>query len=134
MAFRTRRQERYVALRKKGFLKFEANDLSKVPFSTPYMKALISERNQKHNAASKRKISQTQWEQSIKLMYFDMKWRTKTKSGNIKYDVWQMLREFEEQYKQKHPQYQSPWQKKRKGWKDFVSKVEKTLQKQEGQQ
>jgi hypothetical protein len=125
MAYRTRRQNRYVALRKYGFLKFEAKDLSKVPFKTPYMKPFIKERINLRKTATRQKIGDKEYEATIKELYDIKKWFDR--KGNR--DVWKMLQEFEEKYKKKHPEYQSPWQKKRKHWKDFVNKVERTLAK-----
>lgn len=129
MAFRTRRQHRYKILRATGFLKFEAQELSRVPFKTPYMDVLIRERYKRYQSAIDRKLSNAEWERQIKTMYFDSKWRRKTRTGKIKYDVWAMLRDFEDRYRAKHPSYTSPWEKRRKAWKDFVAKLERTYEK-----
>jgi len=61
-------------------------------------------------------------------MYFDSKWRKRTRTGRIVYDTWAMLRDFEDKYRAKHPQYKSPWEKRRKAWKSFVAKLERTYE------
>jgi len=132
MAFRTRRQNRYAKLRDAGFLPFEARALSKVPLKgVPWMKKMIRERYQLYKKAKQEKTSQKAWERQIKQIYIEEdfmflgagKWRAE-------YDPWQMLRSYEDKYKAKQPQYESPWKKRRKGWKDFIAKYERTVKKQ----
>ena len=129
MAFRTRRQHRYQILRLAGMLPFEARELSRVPFKVPYMDALIRERHKRYEVALAKKMSRAEYERQIKTMYFDGKWRKRTRTGRIVYDTWAMLRDFEDKYRAKHPDYESPWEKRRKAWKDFVGKLERTYQK-----
>lgn len=129
MALRTRRQHRYEILRASGFLPFEASALSKVSFRVPYMDVLIKERHKRYKAAIDRKLSQAEYERQIKTEYFDSKWRSKTKTGRFRYDPWKMLREFERDYRYKHPEYESPWEKRRKTWRDFVNKLDRTYEK-----
>lgn len=128
MAFKTRRQRRYEVLRLAGFLPFEARELSRVSSRVPYMDVLIKERHKRHREAIDRKLSGAEWERQIKSEYFDSRWRRRTRLGKIKYDTWAMLRDFEDKYRAKHPEYQSPWEKRRRAWKDFVSKLERTYQ------
>lgn len=129
MAFRTRRQNRYRVLRATGFLSFEAKELSKVPFRTPYFDTLIKERHKRYQAAIDRKLTRAEYERQIKTLYFDNKWRSRTKTGRIAYDPWKMLRNFEYTYRLKHPEYESPWEKRRKAWKDFIEKLDRTYEK-----
>ena len=126
MAFKTRRQRRYQILRLAGFLPFEARELSRVPFKVPYMDALVKQRHKRYESALGRKLSRAEYERQIKTIYFDSKWRKRTRTGKIKYDVWAMLRDFENKYRAKNPQYESPWEKRRKAWKDFTKKLEAT--------
>lgn len=127
--FRTRRQKRYSVERACGFLPFEARELSKVPFKTPYMDVLLKERYKRYQSALDRKLSRAEYERQIKTMYFDGKWRRRTRTGKIAYDPWAMLRDFEDRYRAKNPDYSSPWEKRRKAWKDFVGKLERTYEK-----
>lgn len=128
MAFRTRRQNRYKVLIAASFMPFEARELSRVAFRVPYMDVLIKERYKKYKGALDRKLSRTEYERQIKAMYFDSKWRRRTRTGKLKYDPWAMLRDFEHNYRAKHPDYSSPWEKRRRAWKDFVSKLDATYE------
>lgn len=129
MAFRTRRQNRYKVLRASGFLPFEAKELSRVAFRVPYMDVMIKERYKRYKAALDRKLSRAEYERQIKTMYFDSKWRRRTRTGRFKYDPWAMLRDFEHTYRAKFPDYQSPWERRRKAWRNFVAKLEATYEK-----
>jgi len=128
MAFKTRRQHRYEILRLAGFLPFEARELSRIPFRVPYIDMLLRERHKRYKSALDRKMSRAEYERQIKTMYFDSKWRRRTRTGRIVYDTWAMLRDFEDKYRAKNPQYESPWEKRRKAWKDFVGKLERTYE------
>lgn len=130
MAFRSRRQHRYLILRDTGFLKFEARELSKIPFNIPYMDTLIKERYKAAKDAARDKITERGWKKIITNMYFDKGFtKTDKKTGKKTPDAWQMFRDFEFKFKSKHPEYESPWEKRRKNWKDFVAKIEKTYDK-----
>lgn len=130
MAFRTRRQHRYQILRDTGFLPFEAKALSKIPFNVPYIDAMIKDRYKQVKEAGSEKVSQREWERRIKGMYVDRNFtKTDKKTGRITLDPWQMMRDFEFKYKAKHPDYESPWEKRRKNWKDFMAKIERTYSK-----
>lgn len=129
MAFRTRRQKRYENLRNNGFLPFEARVLSKVPRKVPYMPPLIANRAKLQVKAKKEEWSQKRYEDYIKKLYKDRGWLGLTRTGKVKYDTWQMLRESEDRYRNKHPEYSSPWLKKQKVWRDFVAKFERTVEK-----
>lgn len=129
MAFRTRRQNRYRVLRAVGFLPFERKELSNVPFKTPYFDALIKERHKRYQSAIDRKLSRAEYERQIKLLYFDNKWLSRTATGRARLDPWKMLKDFEHTYRLKHPEYESPWEKRRRAWKDFITKLDRTYEK-----
>jgi len=40
-----------------------------------------------------------------------------------------MLKDFEAKFRARFPNYESPWEKKRKVWKDFTAKLEATYSK-----
>lgn len=130
MAFRMRRQSRYVSLRKSGFLPFEASTLSKVPRSLPYMRLFIREREAILAQANANKMSPDNYTAYIKKIYTDNAY-TRDKRGKIYLDPWQLLRRFEDDYIKKHPEYQSPWAKRRVKWMNFVDKAEKSIRKME---
>ena len=133
MAFRTRRQNRYSKLRQAGMLPFEARPLSKVPFKIcPYMRRLISERASELGKARRQGATQRQWEDHIKGRYAKNKWLRAGKV-RIEADPWRMLRDYEDKWRAKQPQYTSPWQKRYRQWKDFVGKVERTIARQKGE-
>jgi len=125
MAFKTRRQRRYEILRIAGCLPFEARDLSKVPFRVPYMDVLVKERYKKFVRAREEGRSWVWWKREIIKEYRDNRWQSRTRLGVIKDDPYKMLKNFEHNYKDRHPQYESPWMKRRKQWRSFLTKIER---------
>jgi len=125
MAFRTRRQKQYTYLRDKGFLPFEAQALSKVPRKVPYMPSLVRSRSATFNRAKKENWSNTKYEKYIKAIYRRKGWTTLTRAGGETFSPWAMLRDVEDRYKDKHPEYTSPWLRKQKQWRNFQSKYER---------
>ena len=122
--FRTRRQARYELLRKCGFLRIEASDLSKVPLRIPYMDKLIKQRYEDYKQAFRDKWTQAKWDSEIKKKYREKNWITDKRSI---YDSWAMLRNFEHAYRNQHPEYESPWEKRRRSMKDFIQQVDQTV-------
>ena len=133
MPLKTRRQNRYTKLRNAGFLPFEARPLSKVPFKTcPYMRQLIRERREEARQAIKEGLSRRQWEDFIKARYGKNNWTSYTRTGKVKADPWKMLREYEDRWRNRQPDYTSPWEDKYRKWRDFIVKIERTMAKQKG--
>jgi len=131
--YRTRREARYIKLRKYGFTRFEARPLSKVPTSVcPYFRELMRERQALMKKALKMGKSEKEYTDSIKELYRVNRWAKVNRAGKIVADPWKMLREYEDRWKQKNPNYTSPWMKRWRNWKDFQRKVENTLRKQRG--
>ncbi len=131
MAFRKTRQARYERRRRNGFLPFEARPLSRVSEKVPYMPQLIATRASLLARARREGWSQIKYNISIKELYRKKGWRKLNRVGKIVNDPWQMLRDYEDRYKSKHPEYESPWVKKQKGWRDFTSKFDRGLEKYE---
>lgn len=125
MAFRKIRQARYEKLRKSGFLPFEARVLSRVPRKVPYMPQMVATRASLLARAKREKWSQQRFETNIKEQYRKKGWRKLNRAGKTVNDPWQMLRDYDDRYKDKHPEYVSPWVKKQKRWRDFTSKYER---------
>lgn len=128
MAFRTRRQARYSILRSGGFLPFEAQKLSKVPFRVPYMVGMLRERLRDYERALAKKWSRTRYEAATKVMYKDRGW-TKRVRGRTVYDPWEMLRGYEDRYRDKHPEYSSPWERRRRDFRKYVRDLEASIKK-----
>ena len=130
---RTRRQNRYSKMRNAGFLPFEARPLSKVPFKIcPYMRQLIRERQMDFRQAKREGMSQARWEATIKDRYQRERWLRAGKR-RIEADPWKMLRDYEDRWRAKEPEYTSPWEVKWRNWKDFLGKIEHTMKKQRGE-
>ena len=127
MPFRTRRQNRYLLLRNSGFLPYEAQTLSKVPLKVPYMDILIKERFKFKKQAIKDGWTKTKYELRIKDEYRVKGWTKKNRLGKLVADPWAMFRANEDVYKSKYPSYNSPWVKRQKSFRDFVSIVEKAV-------
>ena len=133
MAFRTRRQARYQKLRNSGFLPFESRALSRVPFKIcPYMRQLINDRQETVLEAKRAGAAKTQYENQIKGLYNKEKWLKRDRINRAVADPWRMLRDYEDRWRQKQPSYTSPWEAKYRRWKDFYSKLERTMEKQRG--
>lgn len=129
MAFRTRRQARYETLRLKGFLPFEARPLSFVPRRVPYIPILLRGRARLFNRAQREGWSKARYYRHIKGMYADKDWFRRTRTGRRVYDPWSLLRAAEDRYRDRHPEYVSPWMKRQKRFRDFISRFEATLEK-----
>lgn len=129
---RTRRMERYKRLREVGFLKFEAKPLSRVPLKTPYFKGMISERKAELQDARQKKLSRDEFEKTIKARYQGNRWLRRTKSGQIVADPWHYLREYEERWRNKFAQYESPWEGRQRRFRDFIARTEGNLQRRRG--
>ena len=122
MAFRSKRQKRYAYLIDKGFLLFEAQAMSKVPRKVPYIPTVIASRVKLRNRAKRDNWSATRYRKYILDMYRTKGWMTLTRRGKQTYSPWAMMRDAEDRYKDKHPEYKSPWLRKQKQWRDFQSK------------
>lgn len=134
MAFKTRRQARYAKLREGALLPFEARPLSKVPFKvTPYIKEIITDRYMMYLKAQRMGVKQKDFERQIKELYRLNDWTRKDKLGRVQADPWAMFRGYEDKHKAKFPEYESPWMKRWRNWKDFLRKIERTMAKQRGE-
>ena len=126
--YKTRRQQRYEKLRGKGgtlFLAQEAQVLSKVPSYVPYIRAMVRDRLAVVNKLVSKGYSKTRIEEALKMKY-EAEGFTKPR-GRL--DVWAYLRRYEDDWKNKHPEYSSPSQKRRKNFVDFQRKLEGSLNK-----
>lgn len=133
MAFKTRRQNRYISLRNSFFLPFEARPLSKVPTRLcPYLRDLMVERRDMAKKAKTQGKALKQFEDQIKELYRINRWLKRDRAGKIIGDSWKMLRDYEDRWRARQPEYTSPWQARYRKWKDFYTKLERTRQKQRG--
>jgi hypothetical protein len=99
MAFRARRQNWYLNLKKAGFLPYEAYELSRFKDkSVVYFRAMVQERRQlmkgllreaEAHGWSRTKTTE-EWKALINFTYKEKKW---VQAGH-RLDVWKMLREY----------------------------------------
>ena len=133
MAYKIRRETRYLSLRQHYFLRFEARPLSKIPTRVcPYLREMIKDRERDAKKALKMGWTVRKFEASIRELYRLEGWVKKNRAGKEVGDPWKMLREYEEKWKAKNPKYTSPWMKRWKDWRDSQKKMERTLQQQRG--
>jgi len=125
-----RRHERYLKLRQAGFLPFEARPLSRVPSYVPYFRAIVKERRDLARKALKMGTKRIAFEGQIRELYRVNGWLKKNKAGKVVADPWAMLRDLQDKFKDKNPQYDSPWEKRQRNWRDFQARIEKTLARQ----
>ena len=123
---KTRRQGRVSRLTDIGFLKFEARELSAISPKVPYMRGIMSSRSRDHKQAVKEGMTVAAWNAKIKRMYRDKGW---LKSDTRQYDAWKMLRAYEDGYKLKTPQYESPRMTKTSKHPDFQAKLDRMYSK-----
>ena len=132
---RTRRMIRFSNLRRLQFLKFEAFALSKVsPGVTPYFRELMKDRAELAAKAFKMGRTVREFESEIKELYKVNNWLKRDRRGHIIADPWKMFRAFEDKFKQRKPEYTSPWMKRQKNLRDFISKYERTIKQARGVQ
>lgn len=125
---KTRRGQRYTILRNAGYCKFEAQPISRVPIKTvPYMKGFIREREDLLRSALQRKTTLRQFEAQIRELYIVNGFTKRNKLGKVVADPWAMLHDFEDRYRAKNPSYESPWEKRRRAWGDFMAKIERSI-------
>ena len=134
MALKTRRQARYEKFRQgNAFLPFEAQPLSRINIAIcPYLQFMIDERRAERREALNKGLTLTQWENEIKSRYNKNGWLKRGRTGKILADPWKMLRNYEDRFRQKHPEYESPWEPRYKNMRDFMAKIERTMAKQRG--
>lgn len=122
---KTKRMRRFKRLDSVGFVPFEARLLSKVPFTVPYMGTLIRARHIRYTWAKKKGLSERQYIKAIRQLYLANDWIKVDKAGRRRGDPWQLLRQFEDRYREKHPEYQSPGEKRRRRFRrwerDYIS-------------
>lgn len=125
MPLKTRRQRRYEVLKNMGFRPFEARQLSKIPFNVPYMDVLMKERFNLYKQAIEEEWSKKDWRDFITGLYKRENWFEVRHPK--RYSAFAMLREFEHRYRAKHPEYESPWKKRKRAMKDFLETTKKEL-------
>jgi len=124
----TRRQQRYNVLKDAHFMPSEARTLSKISFAVPYMKPLIKDRIQWYNRFIAEGGLTKDWLKAIKRAYTTKGWRKAGEPLTSKV-VFRMLKAKEREYKYKHKEYASPWEKKRKSHTDISAKLDATYEK-----
>lgn len=101
MAFRTRRQRRFEALKGAGLLPFEAVELSRLTVaeirSTPYIKDFVRMRT----AWAEGVPSKAEYVRQVRDHY-------RTQGWEVPKGIWDWIRVLEEKYKKDHPDYETP--------------------------
>ena len=125
--YKTQRQRRYALVRDSGFSKPEAAELSKMTMAqlnTPYIKRMIAERSRLYSKAMAAELSEAEFHRRMKLKSH-AKGHTKQRNGKRVPDIWAQLRDYEDDYKAKHPNWKSPFVKKLRDFVAFQSAFEK---------
>jgi len=137
MAYKTRREQRYEVLLYVGCPKWEARPLSRIPQTkaAPYMKVFIDQRNAEYEKAikvAKRKgLTETQfnnwWGTHIKRRYIALGLKRKGDRWGATV-AFRMIKTVKDRYKDKRPDYESPWEGRRRRWKDVMAKVDRAYE------
>ena len=126
--YKTRRQQRSLALKDAHFLPFERIALSKINFSVPYMKPLIKKRNSDYDQFIADGGRDSKWGATMRKRYKDNGWY-KVGGGWNRTVAFRMLKSVEKEWKYKHPAYDSPWEKRRKSPASILAKLDATYEK-----
>ena len=98
----------------------------------PYLRAMLDERKEQGKKAQAMGKTLKEFELQIRELYRVNRWLKRNRAGKIVADPWRMLRDFEDKFKAKNPQYTSPWMKRWVKWRDFLGKIERTIALQKG--
>lgn len=110
-----------------GFMKFEAQVLSKVPTNVPYMKDFMKDRQAMFKKAIAEKSSKAEYQRRVANLYQGNRWLKKTKIGRIVADPWRALRDYEDRWRDKMPAYESPWERRYRGFRAYTAQVDADL-------
>lgn len=114
---------RYRKLTKSGlFTPEECIDFANVPFQTQYFRSILTDRRKLRVRCTKADAS---FSNAISQLYNVRRWYK-----NGKPDPFMMLRHYEDLYKARYPDYESPWERKPKrhfSSAQFAWKVRNTL-------
>lgn len=116
-------------MRDSGFIRIEAQYLSVIPFYVPYILPMIRARRKDFQRALDRDWSRDRFETSIRRMYVERGWTFRTKWRRVYPQPWDMLREWEQKYRDKHPDYSSPWEPRLRRMRKSMRKIEATIEK-----
>lgn len=89
---------------KEGFLPFEIEELKNIPLSTPYMKSMRRARATMLRNSVKAGDSKQTFISKVERMYVDMGYLHPESND---FDVWQLLRDYEDRYRARFPDYHS---------------------------
>lgn len=105
----------YGALLDAGFLQFEVSIFKDVPPDVPYMQTMYWDRLHRYLEALREGMSRQGWREWVRTMYRQAGWGS----------PWDLLRDWEDRYRGKNPEYESPWERKRRRTtRDFRSFME----------
>jgi hypothetical protein len=127
--YKEKREARYQSLRGDGFAPFEARTLSKIPKSVPYLKVLTDQRKIELAAFRRSKTRDTSdkaWETFLVKRYIMKGW-SKHHPRSSQEAAWEMLRHFEDKYKDDHPSYKSPWRTRQRDFRKAERKTDNAL-------
>lgn len=126
MYYKARRQVRYERLLQAHLLPVEARTLSRVSFRVPYMRLLANARSREYNDFIAQGGAVEDWPKHIRKQYIDREWK---RAGErwIPKVIFRMLKAYEHDYKYKHKQYESPWEKRKTRTRDIGDKLDRTV-------
>jgi hypothetical protein len=88
---------------------------------------MLADRRDLIRKARSLKTTPAKFESQIKELYRVNRWLKTNKAGKMVAEPWEMLRDFGDRWRNKYPQYDSPWEKRQRNWRDFQARIEKTL-------
>lgn len=115
-------RNRYKLLVEYGFLPWEADELDQVSLKVPYFKDIMHDRYVYFHKCIDKGWTWKKYVGAIKRKYSMRGWKTQGQ-----YDPWKLLRSYEDRYKDKNPDYKSPWIKKQKRLRDNQEEIKRQL-------
>jgi len=118
---------------KNGMLDFEAAVLASIPEDVPYIKHMTDDRMALLRRALQQGLTDEQYQSLVKQQYIDRGF-FKPAEGAVRarLDPYAMLRHYEDAYKARHPEWESPWKKRQRSWGRFRTKASRTIEEQWG--
>jgi hypothetical protein len=114
------RETREQQLIRWGFLPFEAQELRIIKNPPPYFKQLIMQRRSMRMNAKKYGWSEAEFSRRVKSVYEKERIAKRILGRKeTRYSPWDLLRKYEDRYKDRHPNYETPTAKKPSSTRDF---------------
>ncbi|MCK9601928.1 MAG: hypothetical protein M0R06_22980 [Sphaerochaeta sp.] len=118
----------YQELRNSGMLPSEARRIRLLPNwrDVPWAAEVVNQRSADWSAARRRGISREAFDKAIVNDYKEEKWLVRGLK-QIQVDVHAMLRHHCDRFRQRNPDYESPWEERQRSFMRYARAVDRTI-------